>query len=75
MARELVWVEKERFQGWVCSACGWEFKSPGPLVGDTIEEMKRAYERQCAEGFTAHDLRQTSKVDCQIVTGRWVRFA
>jgi hypothetical protein len=61
MARELVWVEKERFQGWVCSACGWEFKSPGPLVGRTIEEMKCAYERQRDEGFKAHDCAQHPK--------------
>ena len=39
MARELIWVEKERFQGWVCSACGREFRASGPLVGNTIEEI------------------------------------
>jgi len=37
MARELVWVEKERFQGWACSGCGWEFKSSGPVTGNTID--------------------------------------
>jgi hypothetical protein len=40
VARELVWVEIERFHGWACSACAWEFKSLGPLVGNTLEEMK-----------------------------------
>jgi hypothetical protein len=54
MDRELVWVEKERFQGWVCSVCGWQFKGLGPLVGNTIEEMKRAFERQRGEEFKAH---------------------
>ena len=54
MARELVWVEKERFQGWACNACAWEFKASGPLVGDTLDEMKRSYERQRDEEIKAH---------------------
>jgi hypothetical protein len=54
MGRELVWVEKERFHGWACSACGWEFRASGPLVGETIEEMKRAYERERDEAFKVH---------------------
>ena len=49
MDRELVWVEKERFQGWVCSVCGWQFKGLGPLVGNTIEEMKRGFERDATK--------------------------
>lgn len=54
MGRELVWVEKERFQGWVCSACDWESRASGPLVGDTIEEMKQKYELERDEEFKAH---------------------
>jgi len=54
VARELVWVEKERFHGWACSMCAWEFKTSGPLIGDTIDEMKRNYERQRDEEFNAH---------------------
>jgi hypothetical protein len=54
MGRELVWVEKERFQGWACSACAWEFKSSGPITGITIEEMKRNYEQQRDKEFKAH---------------------
>jgi hypothetical protein len=54
MARELVWVEKERFQGWACSACGWEFKASGPPIGNTLDEMKRTYERRRDEEFRAH---------------------
>jgi hypothetical protein len=54
MGRELVWVEKERFEGWACSVCGWEFRASGPLVGGTIEEMKRNYERERDEAFGAH---------------------
>jgi rubredoxin len=50
----LVWVERERFQGWTCSVCGWEFKLSGPLTGKTIDEMKRAYELQRDEQFKAH---------------------
>jgi hypothetical protein len=54
MARELVWVEQERFQGWACAACAWEFRASGPLVGNTIEEMKSTYEQQRDEEFKAH---------------------
>jgi len=54
VARELVWVEKERFHGWACSMCAWEFKTSGPLSGDTIDKMKRNYERQRDEEFNAH---------------------
>lgn len=54
MGCELVWVEKERFQGWVCSACGWEFRASGPLVAGTLEEMKRNYELERDEEFNAH---------------------
>jgi hypothetical protein len=54
MGRELVWVKKERFEGWACSACGWQFTASGPLVGETIEEMKREFERERDEAFKAH---------------------
>jgi hypothetical protein len=54
VARELVWVEIERFHGWACSACAWEFKSSGPLTGKTIDEMKRNYERRRDDEFQAH---------------------
>jgi len=54
MTRELLWIEKERFQGWACSACAWKFETSGPLVSNTIDEMKRAYERQRDKAFKAH---------------------
>jgi len=52
VARELIW--RKDFQGWVCSACAWEFKISGPLIGKTIGEMTQNYERQRDEAFTAH---------------------
>ena len=54
MSRELLWVKKERLEGWACSACDWEFKASGPLVGDKIEEMKLHFERERDEAFKAH---------------------
>jgi hypothetical protein len=54
MDRELVWIEKERFEGWVCSDCGWQFTASGPLVRGSIEEMIRAFERERDEAFEAH---------------------
>jgi len=61
MGRELVWVKKELFQGWACSACAWEFGASGPVVGKTIEEMQRDYERQRDEEFKAHVCAQHPK--------------
>jgi hypothetical protein len=61
MDRQLVWVKKERFQGWECSACHWEFRGSGAIVGNTIEEMQRDYERQRDEEFRAHVCAQHPK--------------
>jgi hypothetical protein len=52
--RKLVWVESQNFQGWACSECAWAFKPLGPLVGQSIDEMKMHYERQRDSEFTSH---------------------
>jgi hypothetical protein len=54
MRRKLVWIERKSFQGWTCSQCAWEFKSSGPLVGKSIEDMKRHYERDRDREFNSH---------------------
>jgi hypothetical protein len=54
MHRKLVWVERPGFQGWACSECAWVFNPAGPLVGDTIDDMKRHYEKQRDEEFRSH---------------------
>jgi hypothetical protein len=54
MARRIIWVATATFRGYGCSECGWVFTASGPLVGDTIEEMKRRYENQCDAEFAAH---------------------
>ena len=52
--REMVWVQRKRFVGWACSGCAWEFKPSGFPAGDTIAEMKSAYERQRDGEFMSH---------------------
>jgi len=52
--RELDWVKRKDFQGWVCSECAWAFKPSGPLVGTSIDEMKRHYEQQRDKEFASH---------------------
>jgi hypothetical protein len=52
--RKLVWVESQNFQGWACSVCAWVFDPLGPLVGESIDEMKMHYERQRDKEFTSH---------------------
>jgi len=54
LARELVWVDRERFQGWGCSVREWVFYASGPLVGKSIEEMKRGYEAERDKEFRSH---------------------
>jgi hypothetical protein len=54
MRRKLVWVGKPNFQGWVCTECAWAFNPSGPLVGQSLEEMKSRYEKQRDEEFGLH---------------------
>jgi hypothetical protein len=54
MGRKLVWVQRQNFQGWACTECAWEFNPAGPLVGQTLEEMKSRYEKQRDEEFRSH---------------------
>lgn len=54
MRRKLVWVESQNFQGWACSECAWVFDPLGPLVGESIDEMKMHYDLQRDKEFTFH---------------------
>ena len=52
--RELVWIERRNFQGWACSECAWAFNPLGPLVGESLDDMKMHYEQQRDEEFKSH---------------------
>jgi hypothetical protein len=52
--RELVWIERKNFQGWACSECAWAFNPSGPLVGDSLGDMKMHYEQQRDKEFKSH---------------------
>lgn len=54
MLRTLIWIETPRYQGCACSECGWVFKPSGPPVGDSLEEMKKMYERRRDKEFATH---------------------
>lgn len=54
MPRNLLWVESQNSQGFGCSECAWVFKSSGPLIGKSLDEMKREYEAQRDMEFAAH---------------------
>ena len=54
LPREMVWVRRERFEGWACSACAWVFRGSGPLVGKSIEEMRRRHEAERDKAFMSH---------------------
>ena len=52
--RKLLWIEEEHFWGWSCSECAWLFRPLGPLVGESIDDMKVHYEKQRDNEFTSH---------------------
>jgi len=52
--RELLRVERQDFQGWVCSECAWVFKPSGPPADESIDEMKSHYKEQRDKEFAAH---------------------
>ena len=52
--RKLIWAESRTFQGWACSECAWAYKPLGPLVGESIDEMKVHYERERDKEFASH---------------------
>jgi len=52
--RKLVSIEEHRFWGWGCSECEWVFRPLGPLVGQSIDEMKVRYEVQRDQEFASH---------------------
>jgi hypothetical protein len=54
MPRQRVWIENQNFQGFGCSECNWVFKPSGPLVGESLNEMKQKYEAQRDKEFAAH---------------------
>jgi hypothetical protein len=54
MPRKLVWIENENLAGFRCSECNWIFKAPGPLVRESLDEMKQKYEAQRDKEFAAH---------------------
>lgn len=51
---EMVWVQRERFMGWACSECAWEFNPSGIPAGNTLAEIKRKYERERDKEFESH---------------------
>jgi hypothetical protein len=54
MTRNLILIATACFRGYGCSGCGWVFTPSGPLVGNTLEEMKRLYQNECDKEFREH---------------------
>jgi hypothetical protein len=52
--RKLVWAERPNFQGWACTECAWTFNLAGPLVGESMDEMKKNYQEQRDKEFNSH---------------------
>jgi hypothetical protein len=54
MLRKPIWIENPRFQGCACSECAWVFNPSGPPPGNSLDEMKEIYQRQCDTEFAIH---------------------
>ena len=54
MARKLVWIESQDFEGFGCSQCQWVFNPAGPLVDRALDKMKEAYEVERDKAFASH---------------------
>jgi hypothetical protein len=54
MSRDLIWIERERFVGWGCSACAWVFNSSGELLSKSYEELMLNFESQRDQAFRLH---------------------
>jgi hypothetical protein len=54
MRRKLVWIEKQKFQGYGCSECTWVFKPSGNPTGKSLDEMKQNYEQVRDKDFADH---------------------
>jgi hypothetical protein len=53
--RTLTWIREEHFHGVACSRCAWLFRPTGPPTGNSLQEMKENYKRDCNEDFASHD--------------------
>ena len=51
---EMVWVQRERFTGWACAGCAWEFHLSDIPAANTLAEIKQQYERQRDKEFASH---------------------
>jgi hypothetical protein len=58
---EMVWVQRERFTGWACSDCAWEFNPSVIPSGETLAEIKQNYERERDQAFDSHVCAQYPK--------------
>jgi hypothetical protein len=54
MPRKLVWTESQEFHGYGCSQCVWVFRHSGPLIGASLDKMKRDYIAQRDKEFAEH---------------------
>jgi hypothetical protein len=50
----MVWVQRERFMGWACPECAWEFNPSGIPTGNTLAEIKQQYENMRDKEFQSH---------------------
>jgi hypothetical protein len=52
--RTMIWLQSPSRESWGCSECVWSFHPSGPPLGDSLDEMKRNYERQRDREFAGH---------------------
>jgi hypothetical protein len=54
MPRKLVWIKRQKLQGFGCSECNWVFKPSAAPLHKSLDEMKQKYEHRRDKAFNAH---------------------
>ena len=52
--RKMIWISSAERESWGCSECSWSFHPSGPPLGDSLDDMKKNYERQRDKEFDTH---------------------
>ena len=77
---EMVWVEGERFMGWACSECAWQFNPSAIPAGNTLGEIRQNYgrqrERNLGRLFVTSIQRNPNFIGmaCCLASASWLRF-
>src|ERR1019366_2368109 len=54
VSRKMIWIKNQQMETWACFACGWTFRSSGPPLGNSLDEMIRNFELRRDKEYASH---------------------